>query len=784
LYGEQSDIIVPVLCAGYEKKRWTGWEWVHIYSLLTREEGKRVMPCRFDYATADGLSPAAGFIELDNKTPEETATLILQRLALNEGRPQDSCLANAEGDWHSDVSGSGLEEAYRRYLIQSLGKLHLPLSNRSVDLETVFVRPKGQKPEEQYDLGTAEPSASHTTGTFAEWQNDSPQLAGRRVHTVASRTHGETFEPIDVLGALHENPAIILSGGSGAGKTTLLNYLALTFARRECKNRLDQDEDRLPVIANLRELTQPVKDSPALLDWLEGVVRGTVNASPGQDALVATALAARRCIILLDGFDEIPPSNTYSGMARAIAEFTNRYVGNRFIVTSRRHALDDAKSQAFFGPFAEILLCPFEQAERKQLAHNYYRARSARYGQDDSATANRLLAALSSDRGIEKLASNPLMLSVLAALHRQSNVLPRTRQAVFEACGAYFLDTWPKIRESDASVSVWNTTPLSTKIRLVGNLALWFHERGTRVSVPHDHLVAQLARDLSTLIGAPVANSFDNASGFLRDLVFTVGLLVESDKGAYSFSHLVFQEYFAAVGITQLADPPGYIAARLEEESWHEPIVLTAAQLSGSPDADAEKRTTAFIRAIYDPDYPRDGSSRALRMFLAARCIAESKAEAIDKRFQEQTAEDVARLWTKSSAGKERATDIDAVSFLIQRDGGDFLRRELLRLLDSSRKTDRRLALDALAWIGMDAVTPRLIDVLFRIANDAEHPGFVAALYAMQTLALDERCRQQIAERLKVLAAMNNPWISWLARAGLGEIPMRTSASNSKSTPA
>lgn len=89
LYGEQSELIVPVLCSNYDKKKWTGWEWVHIYSLLTQEDGDRVMPGRFEYATADGLSSAAGFIELDDKTPEAFATLILQRLAINEGKPKN-----------------------------------------------------------------------------------------------------------------------------------------------------------------------------------------------------------------------------------------------------------------------------------------------------------------------------------------------------------------------------------------------------------------------------------------------------------------------------------------------------------------------------------------------------------------------------------------------------------------------------------------------------------------------------------------------------------------------
>jgi tetratricopeptide (TPR) repeat protein len=88
LYGEQSDLIVPVLSPDYDAKRWTGWEWLHIYALLTKGDGERVMPTRFGYAEVSGLSEAAAFIELDDKTPEYLATRILERLALNEGKPK------------------------------------------------------------------------------------------------------------------------------------------------------------------------------------------------------------------------------------------------------------------------------------------------------------------------------------------------------------------------------------------------------------------------------------------------------------------------------------------------------------------------------------------------------------------------------------------------------------------------------------------------------------------------------------------------------------------------
>ena len=89
LYSEQSDLIVAVLSPAYDEKRWTGWEWVHIYGLLTKADGHRVLTSRFKYAQADGLSPTAAFIELDGKTPELFADLILERLAINEGKPRN-----------------------------------------------------------------------------------------------------------------------------------------------------------------------------------------------------------------------------------------------------------------------------------------------------------------------------------------------------------------------------------------------------------------------------------------------------------------------------------------------------------------------------------------------------------------------------------------------------------------------------------------------------------------------------------------------------------------------
>jgi len=86
LYHQESDLVVVVVCPDYDVKQWTGLEWTAIHDLLSRRKDDEVMLCRFDHATVTGLYSTAGFIELDQKTPAQAATLILERLALNEGK--------------------------------------------------------------------------------------------------------------------------------------------------------------------------------------------------------------------------------------------------------------------------------------------------------------------------------------------------------------------------------------------------------------------------------------------------------------------------------------------------------------------------------------------------------------------------------------------------------------------------------------------------------------------------------------------------------------------------
>lgn len=89
LYKTEADLIVAVFCKDYDHKEWCGLEWRAIFSIIKEGGSKQILLTRFDHADGKGLHGLGGFIELDKKSPEETATLVLERLALNEGQSKD-----------------------------------------------------------------------------------------------------------------------------------------------------------------------------------------------------------------------------------------------------------------------------------------------------------------------------------------------------------------------------------------------------------------------------------------------------------------------------------------------------------------------------------------------------------------------------------------------------------------------------------------------------------------------------------------------------------------------
>jgi len=129
LYYNDTELVVAVFCNDYEKREWCGLEWNAIYGRIKKRNVNDVMLCRFDRVEGEGLYGLAGFLDLDNKTPSEVATLITDRLSLNQGHPKDYYTRNTQAtlDWPPDAptldwpvaNHSEAQDAFSQLIIQA-----------------------------------------------------------------------------------------------------------------------------------------------------------------------------------------------------------------------------------------------------------------------------------------------------------------------------------------------------------------------------------------------------------------------------------------------------------------------------------------------------------------------------------------------------------------------------------------------------------------------------------------------------------------------------------------
>jgi hypothetical protein len=83
IYRDQSELLVVFLCADYDSKMWCKLEWRAVRQTLGSKRPETIMPVRFDDTHIDGLFTIDGYINANDRKPEEIAELIMQRLILN-----------------------------------------------------------------------------------------------------------------------------------------------------------------------------------------------------------------------------------------------------------------------------------------------------------------------------------------------------------------------------------------------------------------------------------------------------------------------------------------------------------------------------------------------------------------------------------------------------------------------------------------------------------------------------------------------------------------------------
>jgi NACHT domain len=154
------------------------------------------------------------------------------------------------------------------------------------------------------------------------------------------------------LGRLLHSDNIAILGKPGSGKSTLIQFLALTFGQAKAgerrlkrrgvlRRRLGTTGWLMPIPIPLRKIAAFVEsaDPNVVGNLVVEAFRRKILPSGVRDkcdaAFFLRMIAARKCIFLFDGLDEVSEDNQSQALIREILGLVSQYSGNKFLITSR-----------------------------------------------------------------------------------------------------------------------------------------------------------------------------------------------------------------------------------------------------------------------------------------------------------------------------------------------------------------------------------------------------------------------------------------------------------------
>ena len=477
--------------------------------------------------------------------------------------------------------------------------------------------------------------ATHQRLVTAEerWLDEEKMLApGEKARLAADSTLTTETVTVSIKKSLSSHPRLVVLGDPGSGKSTLLRYLALSYARdltvgsRRVQAMLGSDEpSRLPILLPLRHIGRFLQSRPdegteghaRLIEFLLDSLANERIQLP--EDFFDRWLTTGEAVILLDGLDEVADPELRRRVSRLVESFTRTYDRCRYVLTSR---IVGYTGPARLGEsYVVTTVLDFSRDDIARFLGNWHRLIAvAQMGECENADAHaakqthRVLHSIDHNPRIRALAINPLLLTVIAMVHRDRVKLPDRRAELYAEAVDVLLGKWEEAKGGQEMPVLLNDQPFDTgdKRLLLQDLALYLHERNQKqikVEDLHDFLHARfmvLLRDAYM-----VEQTVDR---FITMIEERTGLLVARGEGVYAFSHLTFQEYLAALGIAARDDYLAYTLKLASDLWWREVILLEAGFLG----TQSKEKATALIRAIAERKQEPEPYHN---LVLAAECL-------------------------------------------------------------------------------------------------------------------------------------------------------------------
>lgn len=487
------------------------------------------------------------------------------------------------------------------------------------------------------------------------------------------RAKPEPVRQMTALEALGYHGRLVLLGSPGSGKSTFARHLAYCLARAGC------GEARLELLApdwRRGALTPIWVELSPFADWLSQSDTGqspgellwaylAAQHSPALAAELRRRLESDTAVLLLDGLDEVPAGQLLARVRAAIEALTATRSPSTALLTCR--VLDYAEPRRALRGWPTETLLPFSN----QLQHAFIAGwfgtleREGRTLQGSAAElTERLQRAVREKADLQRLAGNPLLLTMMATLQGARGELPDKRVELYEQCLDQLLRRWrrrPGRPDLEGFLGIEDWSRADTD-RLLDHLGYAAESKKSDDAADDDdtgqtgsaHLTRRGLIDAAEGVFAKhVSNPLSYAERLCEyiDTYGSNGIVQKHGPDHYRFPHRTFREFLAArrlISNHAWPDEPKLtqrLVARATNPQWHEALLLAASLLVVKSTADS---LAMVVRKLLEV---RAGSRAwAANIIAAGELLAQTERRELEG-FGE------ARVWDDTIAALIRLLD-------------------------------------------------------------------------------------------------------------------------------
>lgn len=361
--------------------------------------------------------------------------------------------------------------------------------------------------------------------------------------------------PMTAMEAASMLPQLVLLGDPGSGKSTFVNFLALCLSG----HLIDPDGDwleqlqkqgwtvgeKLPVLVTLRDFAQDSSGEKGTAAQLFDHIERQLAKWALDEAfpVIEAALNEGWALVLLDGLDEVPDEKR-EWVREAVKDFMVRcHDDNRYLITCRILSYSNPEWRIPVVP--EHTIAGFDRKKINHFVEAWYNALVALKAIDPQ-TAQQRIADLTQGLNhphLGNIASNPMLLTVMAIVHNHTGALPRENARLYAQCVDLLMLKWRPV--SARSLLETLNVREDDLYRMLWKIAYEAHdqqaEREGAADISQSDVIAIAAEHLN--------NDMGKAQEFCDYIEERAGLLIGRGSvgrwRVFAFPHRTFQEFLA-----------------------------------------------------------------------------------------------------------------------------------------------------------------------------------------------------------------------------------------------